>query len=125
MALVAMSSEQRTDVRLVKGDANVARLVLGSSDWNPYLGRAHEQKKESNGKILGRSHGRMPGGRDGGWESFTYGPIVSAQRSKCSLRPTEKSYSLSVRTLVIAEQPGPPVAGSRSLFDLDYLAHLC
>ncbi len=57
MALVAMPSEQRTDVRLVKGDANVARLVLGLSDWNHYLGRAHEQKEESNGKTLDRSHG--------------------------------------------------------------------
>ena len=78
MALVAMPSEQRTDVRLVKGDANVARLVLGSSDWNQYLGRAHEQNEESNGKTLDRSHGHKPGGRDNGWESFTYGSIVSA-----------------------------------------------
>jgi hypothetical protein len=67
----------------------------------------------------------MPGGRDNGWETLTYRPIVSAQHSKCSLRPTEKSYSLSVRTLVLAERPEPPVASSRFLFDLDYLAHLC
>jgi hypothetical protein len=57
----------------------------------------------------------MPGGRDGGWEYFTYRPIVSAQHSKCSLRPTEKSYSPSVRTLVMADRLEPPGGSSARL----------